>query len=189
MLGFFPVLPPPPPGYSRLRLQLYQLDAREVGVRQYWRTRLPVKSTARINYNAIDCDEDLFLLILGDREVFGMASEHGIQFWLFHPIFQARCLFSQCKRVGDSNMAHMRCFYLPHESMNQGLQCSKKESQCRQNAPITLRLMAGTRTELGLILLHGVSRERRRVPRTCNTRGFSSRRKLKCPQLLEKSVT
>lgn len=65
----------------------YQLDAREVLTRKRLRTRLPAQLPATLDYDAINKDDELVLPIFGDREIFGVASEDGIQFWIFHPNF------------------------------------------------------------------------------------------------------
>ena len=64
----------------------YQLDAREVGVRKKLIPR-PSSQSEETSDDEFDDDDPLLLAVFGDRELFGVASEDGIQFWIFNPNF------------------------------------------------------------------------------------------------------
>lgn len=64
---------------SRRLMRPYQLDARELSVRngllhQPHRRHQPI-------------DDEPYLWLFGDHEVFGIASQDGVQFWFFNPDF------------------------------------------------------------------------------------------------------
>lgn len=57
----------------------YRLDAREAGLRE--------KLVPRPGHKWSIFDREPILRMFGDREIIGMASEDGIQFWVFNPNF------------------------------------------------------------------------------------------------------
>lgn len=61
----------------------YNLHARESSVR-WWFENNPLPKSWKQVYNG---DIEQYFLPLGSHEVFGMASDDGVQLWFFNPTF------------------------------------------------------------------------------------------------------